>query len=150
MLPPDTGQTFVPLESSAERDLVECDRCHQLIARTACLTFEGADYIYHFCGPDCCSTNDAGQRSGKGGDGAQGIRSSGLPDIEAGRIAFLMARDGELAARQWVARTLAIYRRAVLVPAHFASTPEYRRKFILSYLSFRRWLSGNVPRGMWT
>ena len=150
MLPRDTGQAPVRQESSAARDLVECDRCHQLIARTACLTFEGADYVYHFCGPDNCSANDAGQRSGKSGDGAQAFRLSGLPDIEAGRIAFLMARDGELAARQWVARTLVIYRRAVLVPAHFASTPEYRRKFILSYLSFRRWLSGHVPRGMST
>jgi hypothetical protein len=43
---------------------------------------------------------------------------------EAGRIALLLARDGEAATIAWVKRTLATYRRAVLDPAHFASLPE--------------------------
>jgi hypothetical protein len=40
----------------------------------------------------------------------------------------------------WVQRTLAIYRRAVLDPKHFASTPDYRRLFLASCADFRRWL----------
>lgn len=60
--------------------------------------------------------------------------------MEAGRIGLLVARDGEEAARAWVRRTLAIYRRAVLDPGHFASTGDYRRKFLVSCAAFRRWL----------
>lgn len=60
--------------------------------------------------------------------------------IEAGRIGLLLARDGEEATRDWVHRTLAIYRRAVLNPGHFASTGDYRRRFLASCLDFRRWL----------
>jgi len=61
--------------------------------------------------------------------------------IEADRIALLVARDGEEATIAWVKRTLAIYRRAVLDPAHFASLPEYRREFLASCADFRRWLA---------
>jgi len=57
------------------------------------------------------------------------------------RIGFLVARDGEAAAAAWVRRTLAIYRRAVLDPRHFASTPDYRRRFLRSCADFRRWLA---------
>ncbi len=133
--------------STALVDLVQCDRCNRSIARTTCLTFEGADYVYHFCGSACCSLLDAGQRSDRRDESPRDHGSAGLPDVDAARVAFLMTRDGELATRQWVVRTLAIYRRAVLNHGHFASTPEYRRKFILSYLSFRRWLSGDTRRG---
>lgn len=61
--------------------------------------------------------------------------------IEAARIALLLVRDGDEAAIAWVKRTLAIYRRAVLDPAHFASLPEYRREFLASCADFRRWLA---------
>lgn len=135
-----------PPERAASSDLVQCDRCDRLIARTTCLTFDGADYVYHFCGAGCCSAHDANQGGGRTGGSTRGVDPPALPDVEAGRMAFLMMRDGELAARQWAERTLAVYRRAVLHRDHFASTPEYRRKFILSYLSFRRWLSGGVRR----
>ena len=57
------------------------------------------------------------------------------------RIAFLVKRDGEAVALAWVKRTLAIYRRAVLNPGHFASSPAYRRMFLASCADFRRWLS---------
>jgi hypothetical protein len=60
--------------------------------------------------------------------------------IEAARISLLLARDGEHATREWVRRTLGIYRRAVLDPRHFASTGDYRRRFLASCLDFRRWL----------
>ena len=59
---------------------------------------------------------------------------------EAGRIGLLLARDGDAATREWVQRTLAIYRRAVLDPGHFASTGDYRARFLASCLDFRRWL----------
>jgi hypothetical protein len=42
-----------------------------------------------------------------------------------------------------VKRTLATYRRAVLDPNHFASTGEYRRRFLASCAGFRRWLRAN-------
>ncbi|HCE10250.1 MAG TPA: hypothetical protein DIT28_02810 [Oxalobacteraceae bacterium] len=60
---------------------------------------------------------------------------------EAARIAFLVDRDGTAAANEWVRRTLRIYRSSVLNRAHFASSREYRRGFIESYLSFKRWLA---------
>ena len=62
---------------------------------------------------------------------------------EASRIEFLLQRDGLAATRIWVLRTLAIYRRSVLDRGHFAHTAYYRRKFIVSYLGFRRWLVSN-------
>lgn len=63
--------------------------------------------------------------------------------IEAARIDFLVARDGKLVTRDWVKRTLITYRRAVLDPRHFASTGEYRPRFLASCLDFRRWLRKN-------
>jgi hypothetical protein len=42
--------------------------------------------------------------------------------VEAGRIGLLVARDGEEATRDWVRRTLAIYRRAVLDPGQATFT----------------------------
>ncbi len=62
---------------------------------------------------------------------------------EASRIEFLLQRDGAAATLIWVRRTLAIYRRAVLNRRHFAHIAEYRVKFIVSCLSFRRWLAAN-------
>lgn len=47
--------------------------------------------------------------------------------VEAARIAFL-------------------YRRAVLDLGHFASTPEYRRRFLASCADFRRWLAAHDER----
>ncbi len=32
---------------------IECDHCHTRIPATVALSFEGAEYIYHFCGPLC-------------------------------------------------------------------------------------------------
>jgi hypothetical protein len=56
------------------------------------------------------------------------------------RIEFLVQRDGVEAAVAWVDHTIRIYRRAVLDKRHFASTSEYRRKFIKAYCEFKRWL----------
>lgn len=61
-------------------------------------------------------------------------------ETEGRRIGLLLERDGLEATREWVRRTLAIYRRAVLDGSHFASTPGYRRSYLLSCADFRRWL----------
>ncbi|HSH28069.1 MAG TPA: hypothetical protein VK972_09960 [Wenzhouxiangella sp.] len=60
---------------------------------------------------------------------------------ERARIQHLRQRDGLPSTRDWVERTLGIYRRAVLSRSHHAHLPEYRREFILSYCDFKRWLS---------
>ena len=65
-----------------------------------------------------------------------------MPLGEEGRIGFLVQRDGRDATIAWVTRTMALYRRAVLAPGHFAGTPMYRRSFIRSYREFKRWLAG--------
>jgi hypothetical protein len=75
---------------------------------------------------------------------ARGLK---LCSVEGARIGLLLERDGPDATRAWVKRTLAIYRRAVLDPAHFASSPDYRRPFLLSCADFRRWLGrSDAPR----
>ena len=35
---------------------IECEYRHTGIPATVALSFEGADYIYHFCGPQCLDT----------------------------------------------------------------------------------------------
>lgn len=62
---------------------------------------------------------------------------------ESARIEFLLQRDGAEATLIWVQRTVVIYRRALLNRRHFAHLPDYRRKFVTSYLSFRYWLASN-------
>jgi len=67
-------------------------------------------------------------------------------DPEKSRIEFLIKRDGLEATKKWVAQTMQTYRRAVLdkgdINKHgnVASTRAYRRKYIESYLSFKRFL----------
>ncbi len=63
--------------------------------------------------------------------------------VEGRRIGLLLERDGPEAAREWVGRTLAINRRAVLDRSHVASRPEYRRGYLASCADFRRWLRMN-------
>lgn len=60
---------------------------------------------------------------------------------ESDRIALVGKRDGKDAAIEWVQRTMRIYRRAILDHRHFASTGEYRLRFIESYCDFKRWLA---------
>lgn len=63
---------------------------------------------------------------------------------EGQRIDFLVARDGEVQTRAWVARTLEIYRAAVQSPASHASHQPYRTLFEESVRDFEEWL-GNLP-----
>ena len=65
--------------------------------------------------------------------------------IERGRIGLVLERDGPEATREWVKRTLGIYRRAVLDRSHFASTPAYKSMYVASCADFRRWLRLNPP-----
>ena len=32
---------------------IECERCSATVSGDVALSFEGADYIHHFCGPGC-------------------------------------------------------------------------------------------------
>ena len=43
-------------ESGALETTIECKQCHTAFAATVALNFEGADYVYHFCGPQCLET----------------------------------------------------------------------------------------------
>lgn len=63
--------------------------------------------------------------------------------VDQGRIDFLVARDGIDSAIDWVRRTMRIYRQAVLNKRHYASAPEYRRRFIAAYCVFKTWLARN-------
>jgi hypothetical protein len=60
-------------------------------------------------------------------------------ESEARRLMFIEERVGLSAALEFAKRTLWIYRKAVLNPKHFASTPHYRRSFIESYLFLKRY-----------
>ena len=59
---------------------------------------------------------------------------------DADIIRGLIERRGPEAAHQYAQQTLRVYRRAVLNPRHFASTPQYRRAFIVSYLFYKHYL----------
>ena len=60
----------------------------------------------------------------------------------------LMEREGSTAARRYARQTMRVYRRAVLNPAHFASTTQYRRAFVMSYLFYKHYLrSQSEPPG---
>jgi len=69
------------------------------------------------------------------------------------RIGLICARDGITAAVDFCWRTSRIYRAAVLASSkrghqhpHFASLPEYRAKFIGSYLDFKRFYLRHAAR----
>lgn len=68
--------------------------------------------------------------------------------IEYGRIETIENRDGVKAALEFAKTCLKIYRACVLhsrkrgyIKPHFGSTPLYRRKFIISYLSFKEYIA---------
>ncbi|MGH3672303.1 MAG: hypothetical protein ACRDSH_16990 [Pseudonocardiaceae bacterium] len=65
------------------------------------------------------------------------------PEIE--RIELLLERDGLAATRAWVERTLAIYRRALGDPRHYANDPSYKPRFEKSVREFEEWLAGQKP-----
>ncbi|ADE15242.1 hypothetical protein Nhal_2143 [Nitrosococcus halophilus Nc 4] len=62
-------------------------------------------------------------------------------NAEEERINLLLQRDGLEATRNWVARTLNIYREAVASPASHASQKNYKPLFEKSIKEFEEWLS---------
>lgn len=66
---------------------------------------------------------------------------------ERERIRFVVERDGDDAARQWVERTLKIYRSAIESADSHASTAQYRSLFEDAIQTFEQWLSGEGEGG---
>jgi hypothetical protein len=66
---------------------------------------------------------------------------------ESERIRFLVARDGEEAARAWVRRTLEIYRDALRNRSSHATAPEFRPLFEQAVRDFEAWLAQREPGG---
>jgi hypothetical protein len=62
---------------------------------------------------------------------------------ERERIEFLVARDGLAAAREWVERTLGIYRDALTSPSSHASATGYRPLFEAAVGEFEAWLAAH-------
>jgi len=56
-------------------------------------------------------------------------------------ITRLERERGLDAARAYAQQTLRVYRKALLNPKHYASTPQYRKAFIISYLFYKHYLS---------
>lgn len=56
------------------------------------------------------------------------------------RIRFLVERDGHAAAREWIERTLRIYREAIDSPGSHASAAHYRPRFEDAIAEFEHWL----------
>ncbi|HEX5461000.1 MAG TPA: hypothetical protein VFX20_13605 [Steroidobacteraceae bacterium] len=69
------------------------------------------------------------------------------PRPESDRIAFLLKRDGLEAARAWVERTVAIYRRALADPKHYANDSSYNPRFERAVREFEEWLCGQKRQG---
>lgn len=60
------------------------------------------------------------------------------------RITFYENRDGREGAIAFARDTLRTYRLAVLDRHHHASLPEYRPRFIASYLALKRYVRDNT------
>ena len=60
---------------------------------------------------------------------------------EARRIESLIRRQGLRAAREWIGRTIKIYREAINNPLSHASRPEYRPLFKRSIDALEHWLA---------
>lgn len=68
--------------------------------------------------------------------------------VEKQRLQFVKERNGKEAAIAFAKQTMTIYRAAVLASRkrgyekpHHASLPEYRKRFIKSYCSFKRYIA---------
>lgn len=64
---------------------------------------------------------------------------------ERHRITFLIQRDGYAKTRNWVEKTLGIYREAVSSPGSHASQPEFRPHFDKAIAEFQAWLNRSTP-----
>lgn len=66
------------------------------------------------------------------------VRNRSTLHVERDRVDLVARRDGHVAAVAYARRCRNIYRAAVLNKRHHASRGLYRRRFIESYLSFKR------------
>ena len=71
---------------------------------------------------------------------------------EEARLAFMEMKHGKNEALAFAERAMRQYRKAVIRSRkrgyknpHYASLPEYRRRFIESYCAFKQYLSKNRP-----
>jgi len=64
-------------------------------------------------------------------------------NAEEERIKVLLHRDGLEATREWIKRTLNIYRGAIVSPASHASQKGYKPSFEKSIQEFEEWLSAH-------
>jgi hypothetical protein len=64
-------------------------------------------------------------------------------NAEEERINLLIHRDGLEATREWVKRTLAIYRAAIASPTSHASQKGYKPLFEESIQTFEFWLAAH-------
>jgi hypothetical protein len=64
-------------------------------------------------------------------------------NTEAGRIQFLLNREGQKATRAWIERTLIIYREALSQPASYAAALPYRPRFETAIREFEEWLAAH-------
>jgi len=64
---------------------------------------------------------------------------------EQERIGFLLRTRGPQEAREWVERTVRIYRNAIASRASHASKPEFRRLFEAAIREFEEWLAQHAP-----
>ncbi len=69
-----------------------------------------------------------------------------VPRPEKERIDFLLQRDGFNRTREWIIRTLHIYREAIASPASHASQKGYKPLFEKAIKEFEEWLSA-YPQG---
>lgn len=60
---------------------------------------------------------------------------------ESERIEFLIRRDGQAQAREWVERTDGLYRAALGQRGHYAADPVYRPLFEKAVREFEEWLA---------
>lgn len=65
---------------------------------------------------------------------------------ERHRIEFLLNRDGLDATREWVRRTLGIYREALTNRSSHAAAPEFRPLFEQAIREYEEWLASVEPR----
>lgn len=77
----------------------------------------------------------------------EGMRSVRQVRPESERVTFLLRRDGHEKTRDWVERTVSLYREALAQPRHYASDPGYRPLFETAVREFEEWLAAGASSG---
>lgn len=48
-----SGAPILPCEEDEECEMVSCQVCLTEVPKSVAKSYEGPDYVYHFCGHDC-------------------------------------------------------------------------------------------------